>query len=160
MPLTLPEVDNAVIESKDKIVDDLSKITKNIIHSEDEIKPYETDGLSVYRQKPIAVVLPETTDQVSKILKYCYEKKIKVVPRGAGTGLSGGSIPLADCILLGMGKFNKILETDFDNRCVVAQPCVANLAITQAVEHKNFYYAYLFRQGIFYLFLYHIFSLS
>ena len=141
MPLTLPEVDNAVIESKDKIVDDLSKITKNIIHSEDEIKPYETDGLSVYRQKPIAVVLPETTDQVSKILKYCYEKKIKVVPRGAGTGLSGGSIPLADCILLGMGKFNKILETDFDNRCVVAQPCVANLAITQAVEHKNFYYA-------------------
>ena len=141
MPLTLPEVDNTVIESKDKIVDDLSKITKNIIHSEDEIKPYETDGLSVYRQKPIAVVLPETTDQVSKILKYCYEKKIKVVPRGAGTGLSGGSIPLADCILLGMGKFNKILETDFDNRCVVAQPCVANLAITQAVEYKNFYYA-------------------
>ena len=141
MPLILPEIDNAVIESKDKIVDDLSKITKNIIHSEDEIKPYETDGLSVYRQKPIAVVLPETTDQVSKILKYCYDKKIKVVPRGAGTGLSGGSIPLADCILLGMGKFNKILETDFDNRCVVAQPCVANLAITQAVEHKNFYYA-------------------
>ena len=63
------------------------------------------------------------------------------MPRGAGTGLSGGSIPLADCVLLGMGKFNKILETDFDNRCVVAQPCVTNLAITDSVQHKNYYYA-------------------
>jgi len=141
MPLKLPEADTSIIEDKKNIVQDLLKITKNIIHAEEEIKPYETDGLSVYRQKPIAVVLPETTEQVSKILKYCHQKKIKVVPRGAGTGLSGGSIPLADCILMGMGKFNKILETDFDNRCVVAQPCVANLAITQAVQHRDFYYA-------------------
>ncbi|RZO89975.1 MAG: FAD-binding protein, partial [alpha proteobacterium HIMB114] len=141
MTLKLPEADTTIIQDKKNIVQDLFKITKNIIHSDEEIKPYETDGLSVYRQKPIAVVLPETTEQVSKILKYCHNKKIKVVPRGAGTGLSGGSIPLADCILMGMGKFNKILETDFDNRCVVAQPCVANLAITQAVQHRDFYYA-------------------
>ena len=141
MPLKLPEADTTIIQDKKNIVQDLFKVTKNIIHSDEEIKPYETDGLSVYRQKPIAVVLPETTEQVSKILKYCHNKKIKVVPRGAGTGLSGGSIPLADCILMGMGKFNKILETDFDNRCVVAQPCVANLAITQAVQHRDFYYA-------------------
>ena len=68
-------------------------------------------------------------------------KKIKVVPRGAGTGLSGGALPLKDCILLSMGKFNKILELDYVNRCVVAQPCVTNLSITQAVQDKGFYYA-------------------
>ena len=122
MPLRLPEPDTNVIENKKQIIYDLNKISSNIIHTDDEIRPYETDGLSVYRQKPIAVILPETTEEVSQILRYCHENKIKVVPRGAGTGLSGGSIPLADCILLGMGKFNKILETDFDNSCVVAQP--------------------------------------
>ena len=78
MPLTLPEPDIGVIENKKQIVNDLRKISSNIIHLDDEIKPYETDGLSVYRQKPIAVVLPETTAEVSKILKYCYENKIKV----------------------------------------------------------------------------------
>ena len=138
MPLILPEPDNTIIENKKNIVHDLKKITSNIMYADDEIRPYETDGLSVYRQKPIAVILPETTEEVSNILKYCHQNKIKVVPRGAGTGLSGGSIPLADCILLGMGKFNKIIETDFDNRCVVAQPCVTNLAITESVQHKNY----------------------
>ena len=63
------------------------------------------------------------------------------MPRGAGTGLSGGALPLQDCILVGLGKFNKILETDFENRCVVAQPGVTNLAITNAVQHEGFYYA-------------------
>ena len=141
MPLSLPVADETIINDKVNIVNDLQKLTNNVISADEEIKPYETDGLSVYRQKPIAVVLQENTTHVSDILKYCNEKNIKVVPRGAGTGLSGGSIPLADCILMGMGKFNKILETDFENRCVVTQPCVANLAITQAVQHKDFYYA-------------------
>ena len=90
---------------------------------------------------PLVVVMPETVEEVSNILKYCNDNKVKVVPRGAGTGLSGGSLPLEDCVLMAMGKFNKILETDFENRCVVAQPCVANLAITTAVQHKDFYYA-------------------
>ena len=85
--------------------------------------------------------LEETTEEVSKVLKYCFENNIKVVPRGAGTGLSGGALPLQDCILVGLGKFNKILETDFENRCVVAQPGVTNLAITNAVQHEGFYYA-------------------
>ena len=77
----------------------------------------------------------------SEILKYCSQKRIKVVPRGAGTGLSGGALPLADCILLCLGKFNKIIEIDYKNRCVVAQPGVTNLSITKAVEEKDFYYA-------------------
>jgi len=78
---------------------------------------------------------------VSEILKYCNQEKIKVIPRGAGTGLSGGALPLQDAILLGLGKFNKILEIDFNNKCVVAQPGVTNLSITHAVQHRGFYYA-------------------
>ena len=107
----------------------------------DEIRPYETDALAAYKQAPLLVVLPETVKEISEILRYCNDNKIKVVPRGAGTGLSGGSLPLEDCILLAMGKFNKILELDYENRCVVTQPCVTNLAITQAVQDKGFYYA-------------------
>ena len=141
--LQMPKVDKAIMSKKDKIALDLRGIinSKNVLSSLDELRPFETDGLTAYRQMPLLVVMPETVEEVSQILKYCNENKIKVVPRGAGTGLSGGSIPLADCILLGMGKFNKILETDFDNRCVVAQPCVTNLAITESVQHKNYYYA-------------------
>ena len=139
----MPKVEKSIISNKDRIVSDISKIIKeeNILSHNDEIKPYETDALAAYKQAPLVVVLPETVDEVSKILRYCNENKIKVVPRGAGTGLSGGSLPLADCVLLAMGKFNKILELDYNNRCVVAQPCVTNLAITDAVQDKGFYYA-------------------
>ena len=139
----MPKIEKSIISSKDKIISDISKIIRqeNILFDNDEIKPYETDALAAYKQTPLLVVLPETVTEVSKILKYCNENKIKVVPRGAGTGLSGGSLPLADCILLAMGKFNKILELDYKNRCVVAQPCVTNLAITNAVQDKGFYYA-------------------
>jgi glycolate oxidase len=141
--LQMPKVEQSILSMKDKIVSDFENIldSKNILFDDDEIRPYETDALAAYKQKPLIVVLPETVEQVSKILKYCNENKIKVVPRGAGTGLSGGSLPLADCVLLGMGKFNKILEIDYNNKCVVAQPCVTNLAITHAVQDNKFYYA-------------------
>ena len=139
----MPKVQQSILSSKDKIIAELRKIINrdNILSHEDEIRPYETDALAAYKQKPLLVVLPETVDQVSEVLKYCNENKIKVVPRGAGTGLSGGALPLADCVLLSMGKFNKILEVDYKNKCVVAQPCVTNLAITHAVQDNKFYYA-------------------
>ncbi len=89
----------------------------------------------------MVVVLPETTEQVSRVLRYCHANGIKVVPRGAGTSLSGGALPLADGVLLGMAKFNRIREIDYDNRVAVVQPGVTNLAITHAVEHEGFYYA-------------------
>ena len=141
--LQMPKIDSSIISSRDKIISDIEKIInpENILSHIDEIKPYETDALAAYKQTPLLVVLPETVEEVSKVLKYCNVNKIKVVPRGAGTGLSGGSLPLADCVLLAMGKFNKILELDYKNRCVVAQPCVTNLSITQAVQHEGFYYA-------------------
>jgi glycolate oxidase len=112
-----------------------------VIVAEAERRAYESDGLTAYHQLPMVVVLPSRVDQVSAVLRYCKEMGVKIVPRGAGTSLSGGALPLADGVLLGMAKFNRILEIDYDNRCVVAQPGVTNLGLTQAVEHAGFYYA-------------------
>jgi len=141
--LVMPRIDRKLLSKKDNVIKSLKKIIKaeNIIDHEDQTRPYETDALSAYKQKPLAVVFPENTKEVSKILEYCNQEKIKVVPRGAGTGLSGGALPLADSILLCLGKFNKIVEIDYKNRCVVAQPGVTNLSITEAVQDRGFYYA-------------------
>ena len=141
--LKMPKVDRKIIKNRDNIIKDICNFTRrrNVLAEHEELKPYETDGLTAYKQTPMLVVLPETTQEVSKILSYCNKNKIKVVPRGAGTGLAGSALPLADCILLGLGKFNKILEIDYKNRCVVAQPGVTNLGITHAVQDKGFYYA-------------------
>ena len=141
--IALPKIDQTTIDKKQYIFKKLKKITssENILSHESEIKPYETDALTSYKQKPLGVVLPENTEEVSNILKFCYKENIKVVPRGAGTGLSGGALPLQDAILISLTKFNKILEIDFDNKCVVAQPGVTNLSITHVVQHKGFYYA-------------------
>ena len=114
---------------------------EGVIASEQAMRPYESDGLTAYRQLPMVVVLPETTAQVSAVLAYCYREGIKVVPRGAGTSLSGGALPLGDGVLLGMAKFNRIREIDFDNRVAVVEPGVTNLAVSQAVEDAGFYYA-------------------
>jgi len=141
--LTMPRIDRKLLSKKNDVIESLKKIIKaeNIIDHEDQTRPFETDALSAYKQKPLVVVFPENTEEVSKILEYCNQERIKVVPRGAGTGLSGGALPLADSILLCLGKFNKILEIDYKNRCVVAQPGVTNLSITQAVQDRGFYYA-------------------
>ncbi len=114
---------------------------ESVISAEAELRPYESDGLTAYRQPPMLVVLPETVAQVSAVLAWCHREGVKVVPRGSGTSLSGGALPLADAVLLGMGKFNRIVEIDYDDRLVVVQPGVTNLAITRAVEDEGFYYA-------------------
>ena len=134
--LQMPKVDNAIMSKKDKFASDLRGIInpKNVLSNFDELRPFETDGLTAYRQMPMLVVMPETVEEVSQILKYCNENKIKVVPRGAGTGLSGGSMPLEDCVLIAMGKFNKIIEIDYENRCVVTQPCVCLLYTSDAAD--------------------------
>ena len=143
MSVRMPEVDGAVLARRERIVAALRTMVpgEGVIASEREMKPYETDGLTAYHQPPMVVVLPETTEQVSAVLRYCHDEGIKVVPRGAGTSLSGGALPLADGVLLGMAKFNRIRDVDFDNRVVVAEPGVTNLAVTNAVAHAGFYYA-------------------
>src|SRR6202011_3509892 len=93
------------------------------------------------RALPMVVVLPDSVAQVRAVLAYCHETNVKVVPRGAGTSLSGGALPLEDGVLLSMMKFNKIKEIDFANRFAIVEPGVTNLAITRAVEAQGFYYA-------------------
>ncbi len=143
MAIMMPASDQAVLDRRDAIVAALRAIVpgEGVIDSAAEMLPYESDGLMAYRQPPMVVVLPDTTEQVSQVLKYCSEQGIKVVPRGSGTSLSGGALPLADGVLLGLGKFKRIREIDFDNRVVVTEPGVTNLAISQAVAHAGFYYA-------------------
>ena len=143
MSVKMPEADRTVLDRRAKIVAALRQIVpgEGVIAAEREMRAFESDGLTAYRQLPMVVVLPETTAQVSQVLRYCHEEGIKVVPRGAGTSLSGGALPLEDGVLLGMAKFNKIREIDFDNRVAVVEPGVTNLAVSTAVADAGFYYA-------------------
>jgi glycolate oxidase len=143
MSVRMPEADSAVLARRSGIVKALRTIVpgEGVIATEREMKPFESDGLTAYRQMPMVVVLPETTKQVSEVLAYCHAEGIKVVPRGAGTSLSGGALPLEDGVLLGMAKFNRVKDIDFDNRVAVVEPGVTNLAVTNAVAHAGFYYA-------------------
>jgi glycolate oxidase len=143
MAIMMPAADEAVLARREAIIAALRAIVpgEGVISSAAEMLPYESDGFTAYRQPPMVVVLPDTTAQVSRVLKYCHDNGIKVVPRGSGTSLSGGALPLADAVLLGLGKFKRIREIDFDNRAVVTEPGVTNLAISQAVAHAGFYYA-------------------
>lgn len=143
MPLLMPEPDANVLARRDQIVAALRAIVpgEGVISDTAELRPYESDGLTAYRQPPMVVVLPETVDQVAAILRYCHAAGVKVVPRGAGTSLSGGALPLADAVLIGMAKFNRVLDIDYGDRLAVVQPGVTNLAITRAVEDAGFYYA-------------------
>ena len=141
--LRMPPINNKVVTGREDIVSALRAIVPGeaVIADETEMRVYESDGLTAYRQLPFVVVLPETVDQVSRVLAYCQENGVKVVPRGAGTSLSGGALPLADAVLLSMMKFNRVLQVDYDNRVAVVQPGVTNLGITRAVEQDGFYYA-------------------
>jgi glycolate oxidase len=143
MSVRMPEPDAAVLERRERIVAALRTIVagEGVIAAESELRPYESDGLTAYRQLPMVVVLPETTQQVAEVLRYCHDEGIKVVPRGAGTSLSGGALPLADGVLLGLAKFNRIREIDFGNRVAVVEPGVTNLAVSNAVADAGFYYA-------------------
>src|SRR6202162_5883907 len=143
MTVQMPARHEAVLTRRSEIVRVLRTIVPNegVISAESEMRPYESDGLTAYRQLPMVVVLPRTVDEVASVLRYCHSNGIKVVPRGAGTSLSGGALPLGDGVLLGMARFSHIREIDFDNRVAVVEPGVTNLAVSQAVEQAGFYYA-------------------
>ena len=141
--MKMPVPDQTVIKKRSALVRRLRKIVavENVIDDAAELKVYESDGLTAYGQLPMIVVLPETSTEVSEVLRMCSEEQVKVVPRGAGTGLSGGALPLADGVTLGLSKFKRILDIDYENRTATVQPGVTNLAISQAVEEHGFYYA-------------------
>ncbi len=141
--LEMPELDVDILGRRNEIIRDLRALVpgEGVISETSEMRVYESDGLTAYRQLPFVVVLPETVEQVSAVLRYCHKTGLKVVPRGAGTSLSGGALPLGDGVLLGLAKFNRILDIDYANRTATVQPGVTNLAITKAVEGRGFYYA-------------------
>ncbi|MBV9734722.1 MAG: FAD-binding protein [Acidisphaera sp.] len=137
-----PEPKPDVLARREEIIAGLRTIVPGGTIAEPlRLKPYETDGLTAYRQVPLAVVLPETTEQVAAILAFCHANGVRVVPRGAGTSLSGGALPLVDAVLLGMMRLGRILEVNFADRYAVVQAGVTNLSITQAVQGSGFFYA-------------------
>ena len=125
------------------IVKDLLKaLGQDIVITGDEaVRPFECDGLSVYRQKPLAVVLVENIKQIKTVLKLCRKHCTPIVTRGAGTGLSGGALPLKNSVVLGLSKLNKILDIDPKSHCATVQAGVSNIAISQAVSQYDLYYA-------------------
>jgi glycolate oxidase len=112
-----------------------------VLFEEEDTRPYECDGLTAYRQLPMVVALPETQEQVRRILQTCASIKVPVVPRGAGTGLSGGALPPGDGVLLSMAKFMRVLSMDARARTAVVQPGVRNAAISEAAAPFGLYYA-------------------
>lgn len=112
-----------------------------VIVKENDLISFECDGLPAYRQRPLAVVLPESTAEVSALLRYCSSVGVPVVARGAGTSLSGGALPLADGIVIGVSRMKQVLRVDPDNRLAVVQAGVTNLAVTDAVAPHGFFYA-------------------
>jgi len=130
-------------EQKQSLINGLATLLPDniLLYKDEDLHPYECDGLSVYRQTPLAVALPETIEQIKAILRYCSDNNLPVVARGAGTGLSGGAYPLADGVLLGLSKFNRILKVNPEARTATVEPGVRNLAISEAVAQHNLFYA-------------------
>jgi len=143
MSLALPALDQDTLSRRASIAAALGAIVgaDSLIASAEGLKPFESDGLTAYRQPPMLAVLPQTREQVAGVLRYCCEHSVRVVPRGSGTSLSGGALPLGDAVLLVMSKFSRILQIDYENRLAVVEPGVTNLAITRAVEARGLYYA-------------------
>ena len=140
--LKMPAADGRVLARRAEIARALAAIVPDgVIEDREALRVYESDGLTAYRQPPMLAVLPRTTEQVSRILAWCHREGVKVVPRGSGTSLSGGALPLEDAVLVGMARFNRVLDIEYADRIAVVQPGVTNLAVTQAVEARGFYYA-------------------
>jgi glycolate oxidase len=140
--MLMPTPDPAILARRAELVVRLrGAVPDGLIEDEASRRAYDQDALTAYRQMPMLVVLPSSTQQVAAVLRICSSMGVKVVPRGAGTSLSGGALPLADGVVVGLARLSKILDIDYDNRTVTCQPGVTNLAISRAVDARGFYYA-------------------
>ena len=138
----MPAPDPAILARRAELLARLREaVPDGVIEDEASRRAYEQDALTAYRQMPMLVVLPSSTQQVAAVLRICSSMGVKVVPRGAGTSLSGGALPLADGVVVGLARLSRILDIDYDNRTVTCQPGVTNLAISRAVDARGFYYA-------------------
>ncbi|MEX2167369.1 MAG: FAD-linked oxidase C-terminal domain-containing protein [Methyloceanibacter sp.] len=143
MSLALPDPDRAVLARRDDIVKQLAKLVPDaiLITDVEGRRTFETDALTAYRCLPLAVVLPSSTEEVSKILRFCHENHVKVVPRGAGTSLAGGALPLEDAIVLCLSRMTKVLAIDVATRTARVEAGITNTGVTQAVAAQGFFYA-------------------
>ncbi len=141
--MKMPTPDQNTISRRRQIARALRRLVPRdaVIDSAAELSAYESDGFTAYRQTPLITVLPADRDEVAAVLRYCAAENIKIVPRGAGTSLSGGALPLADGITLGLARLNHITDIDYANRSVTCGPGVTNLAISTAVASRGYYYA-------------------
>ncbi|GAB1477877.1 FAD-linked oxidase C-terminal domain-containing protein [Paracoccaceae bacterium] len=141
--MEMPLPDPSVLSRRAAIAAGLRAILPGdaVIVDPAETRAYECDGLAAYRCAPLAAVLPRTTAEVAAVLAFCHAQGVPVVPRGAGTSLSGGAMPTADCVILGVARMNAVLETDYDNRFIRVQSGRTNLSVTGAVEAEGFFYA-------------------
>ena len=137
------EPKSGVLARKDAIVAGLRKLlpAAAVISEPIRLKPYETDGLPAFRQVPLAVALPATTEQVAAVLAFLHREGVRVIPRGAGTSLSGGALPMADSVVVGMMRMNRIVDINYADRVATVQAGVTNVGITQAVAAEGFFYA-------------------
>ena len=136
-----PEPNASVLRHRDMIVRELSALAEpgTVLASIEARRAFETDALTAYKCMPLAVLLPKSTEEVSRLLAYCDANEIKVVPRGAGTSLSGGALPTEDAVVLSLSRMAKLLEIDFDNRFARIQAGMTNQAISEAVAPDYFY---------------------
>ena len=144
MPMVaLPKPDRAIVSRREAIVEDLRRLVDGpaVIGDEDGRRTYETDALTAYRQLPLAVVLPSSTEEVARVLRYCHQNGVKVVARGAGTSLSGGALPAEDAIVIGISRMTRILDIDYMNRVARVQVGITNIGISEAVKEREFFYA-------------------
>jgi glycolate oxidase len=141
--IALPAPDQQIMARRDQIVRQLSALigAEAVIGDEDGRRAFETDGLTAYRRMPLAVVLPQTTEDVARVLRFCRDGGIKVIARGAGTSLCGGALPAEDAVVLGVSRMNKVIEVDFASRTARVQSGITNLAISAAVAPQGFFYA-------------------
>ncbi|MFT0893214.1 FAD-linked oxidase C-terminal domain-containing protein [Pseudochelatococcus sp. G4_1912] len=141
--IAFPTPDPEILARRDAIWADLAKLVSadGLITSEDERRAFETDALAAYRQVPLAVVLPSSTEEVAAVLSYCNREGIKVIPRGAGTSLAGGAIPQPDAVVIGVSRMRRVIDIDYANRTARVEAGITNLAISDAVTADGFFYA-------------------
>ena len=141
--LTMPAVDQKAIDDRERIAADLARLVApaSVIAAPVALRAYESDGLTAYRQPPLVAVLPANTAEVAAVLRYCHRRKLKVVPRGSGTSLSGGALPLEDSIVLGISRMTRVLSIDEANRAARVEAGITNIAITNAAAVHGYFYA-------------------
>jgi glycolate oxidase len=141
--LAILEPDKEVLSRRDVLIRGLSELVPagSVISDEDGRRAFETDALTAYKQMPLAAILPTSTEQISRVLKYCKENAIKVIARGAGTSLCGGALPSEDSIVLGVSKMNAVLDINYENRTAKVQTGITNIDISNAVSPDKFFYA-------------------